>query len=122
MKMFTVIFLSAFLFVSFVSASERHHDHNNTNETVVNNYTTVNNYNDTYVENYSTCGTLGIAFNHPFGSNTKSLQWSVNGAKCGDESAVSGGLAKKFDKILLHGSFGKDERNSAFSFGVSGKF
>jgi hypothetical protein len=53
---------------------------------------------------------LALATYHPFTYNSEKWQGSINGAAYDGESALSMGLAKKFDSIdaLFHSSYGQN--------------
>lgn len=94
-------------------------------------YNTTNNY---YETNTITSGvsdtelaeglSLAMSMNHPFDYNTLKWQGSVTGAYYDDESAVSFGVAKRFEKMdaLWHIEGGQNGSENAFVGGVVFRF
>lgn len=85
-------------------------------------------YYETTQENYYSDSAGGIALAiatfHPFDYATKKWQGSVNSGYYDGESAVSFGLAKRFDGMdaLLNSSYGQNNGKHAATFGILWRF
>ena len=97
----------------------------------VNNYKETNNYYETSTITSGVSSSelaeglsLAMSMNHPFDYNTLKCQGSITGAVYDDESAVSFGIAKRFEKMdaLWHIEAGQNGSNEAFVGGVVFRF
>lgn len=132
-----------FFIISFnVAANDKHSD------TIINDYSVVNNYyngdpdsntrdeidepDDADTNESGGSGdtriaqgiALSLATNHPFDYATNQWQGSVNASFYESESALSLGLAKRFEKMdaLWHMTYGKNNSSSATTLGAVWRF
>ena len=108
------------IFVSMIAPANagdyRHHD------TVNNYYETTEVTQDSIDESSGIA--LALATYHPFDYATKKWQASANSAIYDGQSALSMGLAKRFDGMdaLLHTSYGQNNGKDALTFGLLWRF
>jgi hypothetical protein len=91
---------------------------------VINNYYVAPEVNYIGDSNASKGVALALATWHPFTYNSEKWQGSINGAAYDGESALSMGLAKKFNGIdaLFHSSYGQNNGKDALTFGMLWRF
>ena len=59
---------------------------------------------------------------HHFDFGTHSLQGSVGAGSFNGNSAISFGMAKRLDRVLINGSIGTEKGDSAIGVGVNWRF
>jgi hypothetical protein len=66
---------------------------------------------------------LGIATGqHQFSAATDAYQWSIGAGRYDGSDALSVGIGKRFDNLLINGSIGQEDGKTGAGIGVSGKF
>ncbi len=99
------------LLLSFsVMADEKHHNVN----------APVNNVTNYSVTNYDVSGVATSIANsqHSFSFGTFALQGSLGAATYNNSNALSFGLAKRFNRVLISGSVSSESVSDNYSFGV----
>ena len=66
---------------------------------------------------------LGIAkAQHQFDKGSPKLQWSIGAGSFEDSDAISLGLGKRINGVMVNGSYGIEDGEEGYGIGINGNF